>query len=884
MLRFGALFVLAVVAMALLACLTLMLATALPPLQPVGSLLAAPLALAGAVLFPAVLPVGRFAEAQAPVKLLPYGAGYDRITEAVTTEFRALIDLVRQALREKLKLTPGMGDYYVDVQGIWADKAVVLINGRLYSYPYTVGADNAVALGEGTEVVASFTPVKEALASQPGDFRVLEAKDGGVDIEVTVIRAGLSGNGNYYSDAALKTLVPLVEAARVFVKSDELHLKGGGKDVGNLIGGLFGAQFVAGLTPDTGRVTATFRAISATEPAVVKMVEAIRRGMQGLMGLSIDASATVRKVQRDGKAVREAVRFVQLKSVDLIVEPGAGGGLDRLAEAAADPTNLFDPTQPAGEEPMFKKTLLLAAVAALATTGTVALTEAAASPQVFAALQAGCATHQVDVAQVLQLVDAGPDEATVTAGVTRLVEAAKAARLAEAQGSRGASGATGDDRPLTQADLAMFRVRQAAATKVAGCNLPGPAKERLQAQLDGMERFTEAQVDELIAGERAYLARMTESGTVRLGDGSRLEVQDRSIVIKDMLDAFFDPKHKDHRTHGSFKECYIEITGDRHVTGRLNDCDMPRLRESLGAAVDFREAINSSTFSNVLGDSITRRMLAYIGQRTDLQTWRRVASVTRVADFRTQERTQMGGYANLPAVAQGAAYTVLTSPGDLKATYAVTKRGGLETLTLEAIKNDDVGAIRRIPTELGLAAANTLYEFVFDFFRTNPTIYDAAALYTAPRGNLFTAAFSAAQWQAHRLAMQKQVRLSSAKRRGVTPRHLLVPVDLQEAAFNAFVRDQNLDATFVQASVPQVTVVDYWTDVNDWCTVSDQTELPVLEIGFLDGREDPELFVQDTPNVGSLFSNDQVTWKIRHIYSGAILPEGEKGTTKAVVP
>ncbi len=819
-----------------------------------------------------------------PLKLIPPGAGFDRLTEATTTEFRALIDLVRQALREKLKLTPGMGDYYVDVQGIWADRAVVLLNGRLYSYPYTVSAENTVTLGEGTEVVAAYAPVKEALASQAGDFRVLEAKDGGVDIEVTVIRAGLSGNGNYYSDAALKTLVPLVEAARVFVKSDEVHLKSGGKDVGNLIGGLYGAQFVAGPMPDTGRVTATFRAISASEPAVVKMVEAIRRGMQGLMGLSIDAKATVRKSSREGKPVREAVRFVQLSSVDLIVEPGAGGGLDRLAEAAADLTNPSDPTQPAGEEPMFKKTLLLAAVAALATTGTVALTEAAASPQVFAALQTACATHQVDMAQVLQLVEAGPDEATVTAGVTRLLDAAKTARLAEAQGNRGTGGAGGDDRPLTQADLAMFRVRQAAATKLASCNLPGPAKERLQAQLDGMDRFTEAKVDELIASERAYLARMTESGSVRLGDGSRLEVQDRSVVINDMLDAFFDPKHKDHRAHASFKECYIEITGDRRVTGRLSDCDMPRLRESLGSAVDFREAVTSTTFANVLGDSVTRRMLAYIGQRTDLQTWRRVASVTNVADFRTQERTQMGGYANLPAVAQGAPYTVLTSPGDLRATYAVTKRGGLETLTLEAIKNDDAGAIRRIPTELGLAAANTLYEFVFDFFRNNPNIYDAAPLYTAGKGNLFTAAFSAAQYQAHRLAMQKQVRLSSAKRRGVNPRHLLIPPDLEEVAYNTFVRNTNLDATFVQTSMPQITVVDYWTDVNDWCTVSDQTELPVLEVGFLDGREDPELLVQDLPTQGSLFSNDIITWKIRHIYSGAVLPEGEKGTTKAVVP
>ena len=54
--------------------------------------------------------------------------------------------------------------------------------------------------------------------------------------------------------------------------------------------------------------------------------------------------------------------------------------------------------------------------------------------------------------------------------------------------------------------------------------------------------------------------------------------------------------------------------------------------------------------------------------------------------------------------------------------------------------------------------------------------------------------------------------------------------------------------------------------------------------GFLGGREEPELFVQDMPNVGSMFSNDKLTYKIRHIYGGNVLVDGFKFTTKAVVP
>jgi hypothetical protein len=42
-------------------------------------------------------------------------------------------------------------------------------------------------------------------------------------------------------------------------------------------------------------------------------------------------------------------------------------------------------------------------------------------------------------------------------------------------------------------------------------------------------------------------------------------------------------------------------------------------------------------------------------------------------------------------------------------------------------------------------------------------------------------------------------------------------------------------------------------------------------VGFFNGREDPELFLQDQPTLGSVFSNDKLTYKIRHIYGGAVM-------------
>ena len=787
------------------------------------------------------------------IKLIPAGFGFARLTEAVTTEYGQLLDLVRQAIREKLRLAANGGDYYADVRGIWPDRVVVAFKGRLYSYAYTVAADNTVALGDATEVVQDFAPVGNATptptpaAVREVDANALfrEAADG--SIEVTIVRAGRSGNRNYYPDATLREAAPQFEGVRVFAKSDADHLAGKGKDVRNLIGGIYGVRFVEGKLPDTGALVGTFKPLDPTDTVVTKMTEAVKRGMQGLLGLSIDAIARTRARKAGAEQLREAVRFTKVLSVDLIVEPGAGGGLDRLTEAAAD-LSLTTPKEEA--MPLWKQRMLEAIQAK--------------DPAKHAAIDVQTVTDDA----VIQLYEAvcGP-----------LVPEPGTQRVVEAQGQ-----SQGDNAPLTRADLAVFEQRGAARERIGAAKLPQASRERLLAQIAtaGAERLTEAAVGELIKAEGEYVARLSESGAVRVPVFGGIEVQDRSLKVGEMFDAFFDPAHKEHRSVQSFRECYIEVTGDKRVTGDLRNCDLGRMAESLGV---MREAIASTTWADALGDSITRRMQAVYTGLTQLDAWKRVATWGPVQDFRTQERVRIGGYGNLPAVAQGDPYAALSSPGDDKATYAASKRGGTESVTLEAIKNDDVQALRRIPMELALAAKNTLYEFVFDFFKVNAAIWDTKALYHADHANLFTAALDKDEFAKHRLAMLKQTRAGSGKRLATGPATLLIPFELQETAFNLFVRGQNLDKTFVQTVNPEIIPVAYWTDANDWCTVADPNVLPVIEIGFLDGREEPELFVQDQPNAGSMFSNDKTTYKIRHIYGGAVLVDGEKGTTKAVV-
>jgi hypothetical protein len=183
--------------------------------------------------------------------------------------------------------------------------------------------------------------------------------------------------------------------------------------------------------------------------------------------------------------------------------------------------------------------------------------------------------------------------------------------------------------------------------------------------------------------------------------------------------------------------------------------------------------------------------------------------------------------------------------------------------------------------KLSRAAKRTLSKFVLDFIRSNPTLYDGVAFFHATHGNLGSAALDATSLAARRLAMLKQAEGDSLDRLGIGPKFLVVPVDLEQTASDLFVRNTNNDKSFINELTLQVLPVWYWTDANDWALVADPVEVPSIEVGFLDGNEEPELFVQDNPTVGSMFSNDKLTYKIRQIAGATVV--NYRGFDKSVV-
>lgn len=410
---------------------------------------------------------------------------------------------------------------------------------------------------------------------------------------------------------------------------------------------------------------------------------------------------------------------------------------------------------------------------------------------------------------------------------------------------------------------------QALEAKLQASGLPAAAQAQVRRQLEGRE-YDAAEVDQAIGGLRDLLARAVAPRVVQGVGGPRVSgVRPTTERLQAAVDRLFGLPLPDHLSDvprlSGIREAYLLVTGDYGFTGRYQ-WEQSVIREA--------NEVTTTVMSDVLGVSMNKRLVA--DYRAQARWWEPIATKVELRDMKQQERILLNDFASLATVAENAAYANLAW-GDGKESYTPSKRGALVYVTLETIINDDLRAVQRIPTKLARAAALTINEFVAGLFTANagagPAMADGFNVFDATnhQGNSRSEALSSTGLQNSLLVMAKFTN-SAAKRLGLQGRYLLVPPDLE---FTARVLTQsvqvpgsaNNDANVLRGLVEPL-VVPQFTDTNNWYLLADPVAIEGLEIGFLNGREEPELLVQDSPTEGSVFTNDAITWKVRHIYGG----------------
>lgn len=434
--------------------------------------------------------------------------------------------------------------------------------------------------------------------------------------------------------------------------------------------------------------------------------------------------------------------------------------------------------------------------------------------------------------------------------------------------------------------------------------LADKSQDRIRKLFEGKD-VTKDLLETAIGEEKSFVAelRASDGNPTGVGNADTADVS----VGKEERDRWQDSMDKmfaaEEGGFGSLHESWATITGhmdsDRRRLARSimkamafaipGDPDVPfeehhqMLRESHMLDVRprfgskrFREAtIDTTTWANTFGDSIRRILLKYY-TAPEANTWRPLVNIMNAADFRTLRLIMRRGFKDLANVTEGGTYQEFDNPTDTESTFAVSKFGGLVTVTLEAVTNDDLGAVRRIPLDLGQASARTLSKRVLDTcLFDNPNVdEDSTGIITAGHNNNTTVALSFAEVILLREKMLKQTDPFTGERLNIRPKYLVYPVDLEDTAWeiiNSNVKiSTNEDLTvpsFVKNRLGLIPILNPWnTSTTKYFLVANPAENPTIAVAFLGGRQNPELFVQDQPNVGSSFTADKTTWKVRHIY------------------
>ena len=258
-------------------------------------------------------------------------------------------------------------------------------------------------------------------------------------------------------------------------------------------------------------------------------------------------------------------------------------------------------------------------------------------------------------------------------------------------------------------------------------------------------------------------------------------------------------------------------------------------------------AFATHSISNILAATYGKFLLA--GFNAVESTWQAISTVRPLNDFKAVTGVRLDG---------GFEFEEVGSDGKLKSadagegtrTLQAKTYGRMSTITRQDIINDDLGALTQVPNRLGRGAKTRFNKVFWTAFQdSNDTYYrgaSAAAGNALAIGSLETA-----------YTNYSQLTDPDGNPLGANPAILLVPKSLGIAA-----RKLNQSANMIVSSLgstssrvvePQANVMaglldpvesSYLTNAatgtnSVWWLVADPGDLPAMEVGFLNGQQQP---------------------------------------------
>lgn len=308
----------------------------------------------------------------------------------------------------------------------------------------------------------------------------------------------------------------------------------------------------------------------------------------------------------------------------------------------------------------------------------------------------------------------------------------------------------------------------------------------------------------------------------------------------------------------------------------------------------LQESMSTSDFPYLFGDVLDRQVLAAYMEAPS--TWSNYAKRSTVRDFREVKRFSVYGADQvLSPVAELKEYPGSQINENAPFAYAVKKYGRRLPFSFETFVNDDLEALTDAPVRLGRAARRTEQKFVTGLF------VDAngphASFYTAGNKNIITGnpVLSLAALQTGMEIMSQQVD-ENGEPIIIEGVELVVPPALEVTALN-YLNALQIELAEKGGTANRKLISTNWmktrfrlnvdhyipivassaNGLTSWFLFANPSNgRPALEVGFLRGHEEPEVFMKQPNSVrvggGGAdefdFDTDSREYKVRHIVGG----------------
>ena len=330
-----------------------------------------------------------------------------------------------------------------------------------------------------------------------------------------------------------------------------------------------------------------------------------------------------------------------------------------------------------------------------------------------------------------------------------------------------------------------------------------------------------------------------------------------------------------YRRFDTLQQAYVEFSGDANINW-------------WGKNVRVTQVVGLPSCEQALAN-VLNMMLMDDYMPTDYR-WRDiVTSITAPRDFRENLRTRLQYVPDLPILSEDDPFLeLLPSPSDNSSLgYNVNELGAFVSFTRRVLINDEIGLIQRAIEQVRRAAWRTLARRVWNLILSD-AIYqiDDLPLFHANHNNVSTSALSAAALTSARNAMFAQKEPGGTDRLGLGkgPLLLSVPIELEATAMqlnhapwlslntSGAVGTPTLNEWVHRFGINNENIFanPFQTDTNDWYLFQIGKEAQIIEVGFLQGNQAPQI-EQSFDYTDQEFLQDRTVFKIRHEYEAVVL-------------